>query len=127
MAAIEAVSLMLYKEDKCATCGGHTSIAAKFRETLKLVLNETEVEMLRPVYGNRSKTVHTGRLHGPERTPGAFQFGIFRPTPERDFEWSTLIPLKRAARELLTMSLQGTLPARISFSVPPEEETENHP
>ncbi|MET8969187.1 hypothetical protein [Streptomyces hydrogenans] len=119
VAAIETVSLMIYKEDKCDECGGHTSIAAKFRQTLKMVLSETEVEALRPVYGSRSRTVHTGRLHGPEMLPGALSFSVFRETPEVDFEWRFLMPVKRAARELLSMALQGTLPKRTAFQAEP--------
>ncbi|MET7715880.1 hypothetical protein [Streptomyces sp. NPDC005407] len=116
VSCVEVISLMIYREDRCTECRGHTKIADKFRETLRLVTEEAEAEYLHHVYDDRSRTVHNGRLHGGELMPGFNNLSIFPLPPEFEFQHGILSRMKSASRKLLLMALRDELPrARIRF------------
>jgi hypothetical protein len=115
VAAVEAVSLMLFHEERCEACPNHINIGEKFHATLKLAVGEEAAEALRPVYGSRSKTVHTGRLHGYEISPGAFPFSSFLTPSEASFQWQILRGMKTAARKLLILAVRDQLPKRSHY------------
>ncbi|MFF0894364.1 hypothetical protein [Streptomyces sp. NPDC003278] len=111
VAAVEAISLTLFHEERCATCKNHKDIGKRFHEALKLAVGEDAANALRPVYGNRSKTVHTGRLFGSEVSLDAWSFGTFLMPSHALFESQILHGMKDAARKLLLMAVRGQLPA----------------
>jgi hypothetical protein len=82
------------------------------------VLDEDEAAALDPVYGARSKTVHAGRFHGGETTPGFFFPSIWREDPARDFRWGTLLRLRKAARLLLERAVTADLPPKAPLPSP---------
>ncbi|MBM7088064.1 hypothetical protein JTP67_05755 [Streptomyces sp. S12] len=115
VSTVEAISLMLFHEQRCGVCRNHVNIGDKFFETLRLAVGQEGAESLRRVYGSRSKTVHTGRLHGAEVAPGAFRFSSFVMPPEASFQWQILRGMKTAAQKLLMMAIKGQLPGRSHF------------
>lgn len=115
VSAVETISLMLFHEQRCQACQNHVNIGEKFFETLKLAVGQEAADALRPVYGRRSKTVHTGRLHGAEVAPGAFRFSSFVMPPEASFQWQILRGVKTAAQKLLIMAIRGQLPNKSRF------------
>ncbi|MCX4520526.1 hypothetical protein OG402_23320 [Streptomyces anulatus] len=109
VSCIEAISLMIYREEKCSTCSGHMRIAVKFRETLKRVTTDAEANYLHRVYNDRSRTVHGGRLHGGELGLGIRDFGVSS-SPETEFAWEIVRRMKSASRKLLLLALKNQLP-----------------
>ncbi|MET7585182.1 hypothetical protein [Streptomyces microflavus] len=109
VSCIEAISLMIYREDKCSNCSGYTRIAEKFRETLKKVTTDAEASYLHRVYNDRSRTVHGGRLHGGELGLGIRDFGVSS-SPETEFAWEIVRRMKSVSRKLLLLALQNQLP-----------------
>jgi hypothetical protein len=111
-ACVETIAKNVYNLDHCSCCGATSGIGRAFRASLRLVLDENEAAALDPVYGDRSKTVHAGRFHGGETTPGFFFPSIWREDPARDFRWGTLLRLRKAARLLLERALTANLPPK---------------
>ncbi|MFE9678709.1 hypothetical protein ACFYO5_32130 [Streptomyces sp. NPDC006259] len=118
VAAVESISLSLYHEERCKSCSNHMNIGGKFNETLELATTEWERERLRAAYGNRSNTVHKGRLHGRELTPGAFSFSILSRISNPSLEASDVMIMKNAARKLLIMAMRNQLPSRMHYKNP---------
>jgi hypothetical protein len=115
VSAVESISLMLFKEKRCKECSNHLDVGNKFLEALKLVTEGSDFEMLRLVYGNRSKTVHQGKLHGTELALGAFSFGMLSNDSTTSFKWNNVHIMKGAARRLLIMAMRGQLPERAHY------------
>ncbi|MFI1785230.1 hypothetical protein [Streptomyces rubiginosohelvolus] len=115
VAAVESISLMLFHEQKCSTCPNHINIGEKFRATLELVVAGGELESLRAVYGNRSRTVHEGRLHGAEVSPGFISFSLFGGGSSDAVVRGSLLGMGNAARKLLIMAVRGQLPGISHF------------
>jgi hypothetical protein len=118
VSAVESISLMLFHEERCKSCSNHIEIGNKFLETLRLVTEERELEVLRPIYGNRSTTVHKGKLHGTELTLGTSLFSMLSIDPTSVFALQSVRTMKKAARELLVMALRTQLPARTHYTKP---------
>jgi hypothetical protein len=117
-ASMETVADRIFELPHCPRCRGRKGIARSFRAALRLVLEEGEALELDAVYTDRSKTVHAGRLHGGETTPGVFRAGIWSSDKTHDFRWRTLWRLRGAARLLLLRALQGNLPAKAQLPEP---------
>jgi hypothetical protein len=114
IASIEAVANLLFREERCPECNAHKDVAARFRATLRLVATEEEARRLGAAYSPRSRTVHQGRLHGAETTPGvlSFSWGADR---KREFEWMVW-GMRTASRKLLQRAVRGELPtSRVRF------------
>jgi hypothetical protein len=114
VASIEAVANLLFRDDRCPECGAHKDVAARFRAALRLVATDEEARRLGTAYSPRSRTVHQGRLHGGETTPGMFNFswGI---DPIREFDWMVW-GMRGASRKLLQIAVRGELPSsRVAF------------
>lgn len=109
-ACVETLGSQVFEPQRCGTCGTRTGITRTFKAALRLVLTEDEAAQLDAVYGERSGTVHRGRLHGGETTPGAQFLGVWSQNPARDFRWRTLWNLRRACRLLLRAALVEGLP-----------------
>jgi hypothetical protein len=89
-------------------------VAARFRAALRLVAADEEVRRLGAAYTPRSKTVHQGRLHGGETTPGMFN-SSWGADPIREFDWMVW-GMRSASRKLLETAVRGELPAsRVAF------------
>ncbi len=114
VSAVEAISNHLFDEERCEQCGAHLNVAARFRATLQLVLDPVQAARLAASYGNRSTSVHQGRLHGSDNAPGFFGFAWN--DPQRDFDYQVVLGMRSASRALLVLALQGGLPARTRFS-----------
>lgn len=108
-ASIEVVAGMLFKAQRCAACGSHMEIARRFRAALREVLSEGAAASLERMYNSRSRTVHDGRLHGRETTPGYWGFSVFPDDVSGTFSWEVM-HLATAARLLLLRALTGGLP-----------------
>ncbi|WP_446214004.1 hypothetical protein [Micromonospora sp. IBSANI012] len=115
IASIEAISQLLYREDRCDACKGHLHIAAKFRQTLRLVLNDDEATELGAAYSSRSHTVHRGRLHGTETTTGALSMSLWSRDSASEFQWQVLRKMSRASSSLLKVAIQDRLPKKTPF------------
>ena len=118
-ACVETLAGKLYRLERCKTCGSPVGNARSFRAAIRLVLPEEEARILDVVYGDRSKTVHAGRLHGGETVFGALPPGILSDRSTYDFRWRTLWSLRGAANRLLARALKGELPPEASFPDPP--------
>ncbi|MFF7142742.1 hypothetical protein ACFZB5_16085 [Streptomyces nodosus] len=116
VSAVESVSLMLFEEKRCKECSNHLDVGNKFLETLKLVTAGPDFELLRLVYGNRSKTVHQGKLHGTELALGAFSFGMLSNDSATSFKLNSLGIMKGAARKLLVMAMRSQLPKKTHYT-----------
>jgi hypothetical protein len=110
IASVEAISNMLFKEEKCETCAAHTHVTNRFRATLRLVLPDEKANQLGAAYSPRSRTVHQGRLHGSETSPGIFGFSWNDPL--REFDWETVYLMATASRDLLRLALERGLPGQ---------------
>ncbi|MFI7160484.1 hypothetical protein [Micromonospora chalcea] len=120
IAAIEGISQIIYREERCTTCRSHLDISAKFRETLRLVLNEEEAAALEVAYSPRSLTVHRGRLHGSEIAAGSISavFNVWSANNPLDFQMTTVRKMAEASGQLLQLALQDQLPAKKKFDRP---------
>ncbi|MFF1484366.1 hypothetical protein ACIGZH_21120 [Streptomyces sp. NPDC058319] len=116
VAAVEAVSLMLFEEKRCKECCNHLDVGNKFLETLKLVTAGPDFELLRLIYGDRSKTVHQGKLHGTELALGDFSFGVLSDDSSIFFKLNSLGIVKRAARKLLVLAMRSQLPKKMHYA-----------
>ncbi|WP_332642222.1 hypothetical protein [Aeromicrobium sp.] len=105
-ACIEVFSDGLAPRPRCQECGVQTGISKNFKLALRLVLDEQEAAALDRIYTLRSKTVHTGHIHGSEVIPGANPFDYFLDSTSEAFENRPLRQLKRVAGELLRRALQ---------------------
>ena len=117
VSSVEAISNRLFEEERCPECRTHLNVAARFRETLKLVLPPEQVPWLESSYGDRSKSVHQGRLHGSDSAPGQMGLGAIFVNPERDFDIQ-VIRLRLASKKLLILALRDQLPRRRRFEPP---------
>jgi hypothetical protein len=118
ISAVESISLTLFHEERCKSCSNHMHIGNKFLETLKLVIEERELEVVRSIYGSRSTTVHKGKLHGPELTLGTPLFSMLSIDPTSSFKFHSVSIIKKAARQLLVMALRNQLPGRTHYAKP---------
>ncbi|WP_406409859.1 hypothetical protein OG923_14250 [Streptomyces halstedii] len=118
VSAIEVVSLMVFHPNRCSECGNYMEISRRFRATLALVAGDTTAEYLRPAYDSRSRTVHRGALYGGELIPGVSPFSMFMVSPESEFQIGMVRGIRSAARSLLLMAVQGTLPVRSRLRSP---------
>ena len=84
---------------------------------LKLVLGPDQVPWLESSYGDRSRSVHQGRLHGSDSAPGQMGLGLFFVNPERDFDIQ-VIRLRLASKKLMIMAVRNQLPQRRAFEPP---------
>lgn len=116
VSAVESISLMLFKERRCKECSNHLDVGSKFLEALKLVTEGSDFEMLRLIYGNRSKTVHQGKLHGTELALGAYSFGMLSNDSSTFFKLNSVRIMKGAARKLLIMAMRSQLPGRTDYT-----------
>jgi hypothetical protein len=110
VASIEALANMLFTAERCEECGAHRGVAARFRAALRLVTDEATAEQLGKVYSPRSLTVHQGRLHGAETTPGSY--GFTWSDPAREFELG-LWAMRKASGDLLRLALRDELPRSV--------------
>jgi hypothetical protein len=114
IASVEAVANLLFKEERCPQCRGHLDVAARFRATLRMVMSDEEAIRLGAVYSPRSLTVHQGRLHGDETTPGVYGFS-WGEDPVREFEYDVWA-MRGVSRDLLRRAVRGELPSsRVTF------------
>lgn len=118
VASIELIASKLFKTERCPTCKTSPGIAKKFKAALRVVLSESDAGELDPLYNHRSRTVHGGRFHGGETTPGArsLLFGMFSGDETENFRERKLRLLDDAARKLIIMGLRGMLPPRERLS-----------
>lgn len=116
IASVEAISLMLFHEDRCQECKTHRYLRAKFTETLKLVLREDEAAELATAYSPRSKTLHRGQLHGYEPLTGSFRVGIWPMEERHTFRWNWVYRMRNACQGLLSLALKEGLPRKRRFS-----------
>ncbi|MDA0564835.1 hypothetical protein LG943_10940 [Streptomonospora sp. S1-112] len=123
VAAIEAISLIVFKDGTCPECcqycKNHSHIAKMYRATLGLVVDGEDLKLLSQSYGKRSKTVHTGRMHGIEGRSNPYYVSLFTENEAMTFQWQEVYKLRNAARELLLKSLKEELPSKspLDFSV----------
>lgn len=115
VSAIEAISNHLFDDDRCETCGNYLHVAARFRETVALVVGTYQAAGLATAYGNRSTSVHRAMLHGSDSAPGAM-FGSIWNNPEQTFDTQVVMSMRAASKELLVLALQGRLPPRRPFA-----------
>lgn len=112
VASIEAVvGARLDKPEQCSSCNQIKGSTQRFKKALALCVNEATAKRLEGVYGQRSGTVHRGRLHGAESVGGLFfMSGFFEmlggsgPDP---FRWQTVLELRQASRESLIRAFTG--------------------
>lgn len=115
ISSIEAISQVIFREDKCKACRSPQGIAAKFRETIRLTQPEEVANILTPLYSPRSYTVHQGRLHGHEPTIGAFlDLDLWASSEANDFRYKLSL-MGEASRSILTLALHGQLPPKRVF------------
>ena len=124
IASVEAISNLLFKEERCPTCGNHKDVADRFRATLRIVMTDEEAKHLGSAYSPRSHTVHQGRLHGGETTPGAYSLR-WGADSIREFDY-IVWGMRTASRRLIQRAVCGELPtSRVTFNpsshLPPEE------
>lgn len=113
IAAVEAISQIIFREEKCTTCPNHIRVSEKFRETLKLVTDGDLWNALASTYGPRSKTVHRGRLQGGELTFGSLNFDLFSEHAAQKYQWRNgLSSLWFASEKLMLMALTEKLPPK---------------
>jgi hypothetical protein len=111
-ACVETIAEKLYKLESCSQCGMKFGITRSFKAAIGLVCSDEDARLLDAVYGARSRTVHSGRLHGEETVPGAESL-TWSNNAAQDFRWRTLWRLRRACTALLGKALQGDLPPRV--------------
>ncbi|WP_439381051.1 hypothetical protein [Amycolatopsis lexingtonensis] len=112
VASVETVASKLFKFERCKGCKNRLGLGAAFKASLRKVVSEEEAAALDSVYSARSKTVHAGRLHGGETTPGLLFRGPWSKDTASDFRWQTLWRLRNATRLLLAWSIANPWPAR---------------
>lgn len=112
VASAETLASKLFKLKRCESCLNRLGLGYAFKMTLRKVLNEKEALALDSVYNYRSKTVHSGSLHGGETTPGILFLGAWSQDTATDFRWRMLWRLQGATRRLLEWALTTQLPAR---------------
>ncbi|HML01611.1 MAG TPA: hypothetical protein VK428_15615 [Acidimicrobiales bacterium] len=110
VSSIEAISNRLFEDRRCETCGSHLYVAARFRETLALVVGGNQLARLATAYGDRSTSVHQGRLHGSDSAPGSW--GIIWNDPERTFDLQVVLGMRAASKALLVLAFSDGLPPR---------------
>jgi hypothetical protein len=113
VASVETIAGKLFKFERCKQCANRRGLGAGFKAALRKVLSEEKAAALDHVYGARSKTVHAGKLHGGEATPGILFRGPWSRNNADDFRWRTLFRLQEATRLLLTWAIANPWPARI--------------
>lgn len=117
ISAIETISGTMFRSDvACSECGSkYRGIAAKFRETLKIVVDGEKLKLLCDAYQTRSLTVHSGRLHGSELSHGVHQLRLLTPQPDQDFQWKVVHAMRGAARDLLALAVRDELPRKLEL------------
>lgn len=112
VATIEAIAGKIFKEKRCDSCGNHRDITKMFRATIRLATDdESTIGRISGVYSKRSKTVHTGRLHGTEGTSGIAEMLMLSASPEDIFRSHTVHEIQQVSRTLLKKGLTKDLPS----------------
>lgn len=111
VATIEGLGPKLQKAevcDCCEKCDAVKDSGKRFRDALKLIYSGSQVKKLWKSYTYRSKTAHSGQMHGGEAAIGdRYHGGFFSPPPEHDdFRHMLLRQMRKACRELLVHHLQ---------------------
>lgn len=118
IASIEAISQLIFHEQRCTECRSHRNVAAKFRKTLEFVLDKDEAEELGQAYTPRSKIVHAGHLYGSEDLVGRAGPPPLLSGTETDafmFRWQLMYRMRFASEALLLLALKDELPAKRHF------------
>ncbi|MEV7038503.1 hypothetical protein [Amycolatopsis sp. NPDC051061] len=118
VASVEAIAARLFKFERCETCKNRKDLDLAFKAALRKVSSDDDAEVLDSIYNSRSRTVHDGRLHGGETTPGVPYRAVWSRNSVDDFRGRTLWRLRSATRRLLEWSLTTPRPARVPL--PPQ-------
>jgi hypothetical protein len=121
VAAVETIAGRLFKFERCETCKSRKGLGLAFKAALRRVTSEDDAEVLDSMYNSRSRTVHDGRLHGGETTPGVPYRALWSRNSVDDFRGQTLWRLRSATRRLLQWSLTNPRPARVPLPPAPAE------
>jgi hypothetical protein len=116
VALVTAIEALVDENDlsSCTSCGQIGGLGRAFRN---VITTETGIsdELLKPItnraYDRRSKTLHTGLLHGREIT-SRFLVGGWTPDPAASFEYREWDQMEAIAAWTLTGSLRTRTSAR---------------
>jgi len=106
---IEALAEMRQKDPlpHCESCNAIRGSTQRFRETVGLVSDDSDADRIVGAYAKRSRTVHSGHLHGHEI---AFNFKTTFHLADNPGEFTFLqMALRRACRRLLLLAMAGDL------------------
>jgi hypothetical protein len=120
VATIEAIGEKLVRSERCSSCGTVLRSGDRFRTALRLAVSEPEAKILEKVYGPRSRTAHSGRLHGSEPWRGAPPLPTFFTLGAAERFEVEIGQLGRAAAILLRLVLQNQLDAARPVPTPPD-------
>ena len=115
--AVESVATRIFYEEVCPECRSRRNVRRIYTEGLRVLLGREAAARLDNEYVARSKTAHTGKLHGIEAMRGVPMFLDWSGADEVPFYgrvWRT----EAAAREVLLPALQDRLPARTHLPEP---------
>jgi hypothetical protein len=108
VSAIEEVGSTLVDLTTCECCGMMKGAGKRFRQALKTVYSNREAAPFNEIYDLRSRTVHSGVLHGDETHMGA-KFLIpeifAAPSPSINFNYQTLWKMRDASKAVLLKQL----------------------
>lgn len=116
-ACLETLAVKLYRLERCTACNSSTGIGRSVKAALRLVLSEEKARTLDSGYGKRSSTVHSGRFHAHETTPGGIEPFWASSSASTGYRLG-LLRLRGAARDLLRMALLGQLPEKLDLPPP---------
>jgi hypothetical protein len=110
VAAVEGVGGETLPPTPCKECGTVPRARDRFVAGLCRVMSSNKAEaMAKEIHKRRSRTAHSGTLHGEERYLGLPYFGAFGRPPEREFALTLVYRMETAAREVLTAALNTPL------------------
>lgn len=113
VASIETLGEVFYKREKCEECQSSPGFRALFQAALELVIEPWEAKSLKSTYNRRSRTVHSGRFYGGERTSGnPTPFGHLKDDAPVHFSFGQLGRLRDASRRLLVSVFVDGFPER---------------
>lgn len=109
VAAVESLGELRYESlPRCEQCGAVTESGKRFRKLLRMVLTRKEADVLWDAYERRSRTVHSGALHGLEPSFGDLRMDDFHlPGPRSSFSGYYALRLQEAACKLLRLELSS--------------------
>jgi hypothetical protein len=114
VASIEKIGTLLLEATEKAGFGA----AEQFRAGLRRAVNADEAAFLSSAYKARSATVHGGKLHGGETTPGLLRMGVWPLDEESEFRWLLLTRMREASRRLVESVLRFGLTGPSSVDPP---------